>query len=116
MYCIDKLEGVMNDTAGLAERRWVDAEVDTISMLQALNTGLTLIIPGEDSSNKSKYCVLNGDGGKFKTRVGKIDTDFLMVHWCHETFQHFDPVYDTAAKKSHSVSHEVIARFKTAVT
>ena len=116
MYCIDKLEGVMNDTAGLAERRWVDAEFDTISMLQALNTSLTLIIPAEDSSNKSKYCVLNGDGGKFKTRVGKIDTDFLMVHWCHETFQHFDPVYDTAAKKSHSVTHEVIARFKTAVT
>ena len=60
--------------------------------------------------------MLNGDGVQFVNRVETLKTDFLMVHWLEDAFLHFDPVFDNTAKKPHSVSPEVITRFKEAIT
>ena len=89
-YCLDKLEGVMTDTEGLQSRRWVDS-FDLRALLRKLDSSVTMIVPGGGSRRQS-YIMSGQAEPQFLAQVEDMDTDFLMVHWLEDTFEHFDPV------------------------
>jgi len=112
-YCLDKLEGVMTDTEGLESRRWVDS-FDLRALLRRLDSSVTMIVPGGGSRRQS-YIMSGQEEPQFVAQVEDIGTDFLMVHWLEDTFEHFDPVYETSSLKQHTAPSTIVSRVEAAI-
>jgi hypothetical protein len=114
VHCLDKLEGVMSASEGLEQRRWMGG-MDITALLSKTRSSATMMVPRNDAATSRRKCYINQPPHevRFVDTVDSVHTDFIMVHFSEEQFEHFDSVYETSSSKQHLVSDEVVARVST---